>query len=334
MKENGYLYYTLVSILLISTVLFFYQPYPVKEITLNDNGEVFIMESAAADVAELLQEHEIALTPGDTVVPPTVEPLETGMVVEINRAAAVKLIKPQEQKIHYTLQETVGEFLAELSLSPENSLVVSPSLNAPVYSGMEITVVPYVVRMEKVQEQIPFEVEFKEDNTIDKGRRLVLQEGQEGIRELAYRIFLIGETELYREPATETIKVEPIDAVVALGTRTHSPPTIASREKIESAYAEQGIASWYGLKFQGNRTANGEIFDKNKFTAAHLTLPFDTLVKVTCLRTGKDVIVRINDRGPHIRGRIIDLSYAAAEEIGLRPHGVGKVSIEVVASGS
>jgi rare lipoprotein A len=93
---------------------------------------------------------------------------------------------------------------------------------------------------------------------------------------------------------------------------------------------QTGNASWYGGKFQGRPTANGEIFDTNKFTAAHRTLPFGTHVKVTNLRNGKSTVVRINDRGPFIQGRIIDLSKAAAEAIGMIDTGTAPVSIEVV----
>jgi len=91
-----------------------------------------------------------------------------------------------------------------------------------------------------------------------------------------------------------------------------------------------GYASWYGGKFQGRKTANGEIFDTYKFTAAHKTLPFDTIVKVKNHETGKTTVVRINDRGPFIQGRIIDLSYAAAKEIGMIESGVAKVSLEII----
>ena len=97
-----------------------------------------------------------------------------------------------------------------------------------------------------------------------------------------------------------------------------------------SALQSEGLASWYGGKFQGRRTANGETFDTNKLTAAHKTLPFGTKVQVTHLDTGKSVIVRINDRGPFVEDRIIDLSKAAADIIGLTSRGVGKVKIEVV----
>ena len=95
---------------------------------------------------------------------------------------------------------------------------------------------------------------------------------------------------------------------------------------------QEGIASWYGGKFQGRTTANGEIFDTNKMTAAHKTLPFGTMVKVTNLENGSTTIVRINDRGPFIPGRIIDLSRAAAKEISMTGKGIASVRIEVLES--
>jgi len=95
---------------------------------------------------------------------------------------------------------------------------------------------------------------------------------------------------------------------------------------------QEGIASWYGGKFQGRTTANGEIFDTNKFTAAHKTLPFGTMVKVTNLENSSTTIVRINDRGPFIPGRIIDLSRAAAMEIGMTGRGIARVRLEELES--
>ncbi len=96
------------------------------------------------------------------------------------------------------------------------------------------------------------------------------------------------------------------------------------------AYGETGYASWYGGKFQGRQTASGEIFDTNKLTAAHKTLPFGTVVEVTNLDTGKSVQVRINDRGPFVEGRIIDLSRTAATKIGMMATGIAPVKVEIV----
>ncbi len=90
---------------------------------------------------------------------------------------------------------------------------------------------------------------------------------------------------------------------------------------------ERGLASWYGERFHGRRTASGEPFDMHALTAAHKTLPFGTKVRVRHATTGQEVLVRINDRGPHVRGRIIDLSRAAAAAIGLVQTGVAPVVV-------
>jgi rare lipoprotein A len=90
-------------------------------------------------------------------------------------------------------------------------------------------------------------------------------------------------------------------------------------------------ASWYGEPFHGRKTANGETYDMNAMTAAHKEYPFGTLLRVTYPKTGRSVTVRINDRGPFVMGRQLDLSYAAARQLGMLPEGVGRVRVEVVA---
>lgn len=95
-------------------------------------------------------------------------------------------------------------------------------------------------------------------------------------------------------------------------------------------YREKGIASWYGKKFHGRRTSSGETYDMYAMTAAHKTLPLPTYVAVTNLRNDKKIIVKVNDRGPFIRGRLIDLSYAAAQELDLVRAGTGPVLIEAL----
>lgn len=93
---------------------------------------------------------------------------------------------------------------------------------------------------------------------------------------------------------------------------------------------ERGIASWYGPGYHGRLTANGETFDKHAMTAAHKKLSFGTRVRVRDLETGKTVTVRINDRGPFVAGRIIDLSEGAAEVLGIKHKGLAKVELEVL----
>ena len=95
-------------------------------------------------------------------------------------------------------------------------------------------------------------------------------------------------------------------------------------------HVQYGKASYYGDEFHGRKTSSGEVYDKWKFTCAHRELPFGTRVRVTNLSNNKTVIVRVNDRGPFVRGRIIDLSFVAAQKISMIQEGIVKVKIEVV----
>lgn len=97
-------------------------------------------------------------------------------------------------------------------------------------------------------------------------------------------------------------------------------------------FSEEGLAVWYGQEFQGKPTASGELFDMNELTAAHKYLPFDTMVRVTNLENGATVDVRINDRGPFTPGQVIDLSFAAARELGITEPTPMPVRIEVLGS--
>lgn len=112
-----------------------------------------------------------------------------------------------------------------------------------------------------------------------------------------------------------------IDEEVAPPAPVYSP---------KPTFVQQGIASWYGGRWIGRLTANGERYKAGDMTAAHKTLPFHTMVRVVDLKTGKSVIVRINNRGPFIRGRIIDLSVAAAKKLGTYDRGIAKVRIEAL----
>ncbi|MFP4360883.1 MAG: septal ring lytic transglycosylase RlpA family protein, partial [Alphaproteobacteria bacterium] len=95
-------------------------------------------------------------------------------------------------------------------------------------------------------------------------------------------------------------------------------------------YQARGIASWYGEPFHGRQTANGERFDKNRLSAAHTTLPLPSLVEVTNLKNGKSLVLRVNDRGPFVGDRLIDLSEAAAAELGFKEDGVAEVEVRFV----
>ena len=115
--------------------------------------------------------------------------------------------------------------------------------------------------------------------------------------------------------------------LVALTTAAETNPGAASQVPLP---AESGKASYYADKYQGRPTASGELFDMRQLTAAHPRLKFGSLVKVTNVENNRSVVVRINDRGPFIAGRVIDLSLAAAEELQMVKSGVVQVKLEVV----
>lgn len=125
-----------------------------------------------------------------------------------------------------------------------------------------------------------------------------------------------------------------MSAILMLGIFLSAPSLLFAKERPShnASHAKSiiGIASFYSTKFNGRRTASGEKFNSSALTAAHLSLPFGSLVKVTNMRNGKTVVVRINDRGPHVKGRIIDLSKAAATKIGIGRAGTARVRLEVL----
>jgi rare lipoprotein A len=108
------------------------------------------------------------------------------------------------------------------------------------------------------------------------------------------------------------------------------PPAIERRPAVPGEYVEEGVASWYGVPFNGRRTSNGEIYDMHEFTAAHRTLPFNCVVRVTNLNNGKQTEVRINDRGPFVADRVIDLSLSAAQAIEMVGPGTANVRLEIL----
>lgn len=142
-------------------------------------------------------------------------------------------------------------------------------------------------------------------------------------------------------PGSTSVNVENIpDAVPRvepLHRYANRPYTVLGVEYVpmtsRQPYRARGVASWYGQKFHGKKTASGEVYDMYQMTAAHPTLPLPSYVRVTHLANGKSVVVRVNDRGPFLHGRIIDLSYAAAQKIGIAAKGTGEVEVEAIVAG-
>ena len=135
-------------------------------------------------------------------------------------------------------------------------------------------------------------------------------------------------------PTTQSVPAQALVAAPAAARSDRSDVSLAVDVPVAAATtptAQRGLASWYGRHFHGRRTASGEDFDMHALTAAHLKLPLGSYARVTLLSTGKSVVVRITDRGPHVAHRVIDLSRAAAVQLGLLKRGVGEVAVQQVA---
>jgi rare lipoprotein A len=128
-----------------------------------------------------------------------------------------------------------------------------------------------------------------------------------------------------------------VTLLVALGiTASASDPAVSQQRQQQSGkrhWYQIGQASWYGPHFQGKKTANGESYDMNGLTCAHRSLPLGSWIRVTNLRNRRSVFVRVNDRGPVPESRIVDLSYGAAEAVGIAHSGLGKVKLETLRPG-
>jgi rare lipoprotein A len=131
-------------------------------------------------------------------------------------------------------------------------------------------------------------------------------------------------------PAVVCLLLLVVSCATGKNIRNEPPQLLPAGGMSRGDFYQTGIASWYGDDFNGKATANGEIYDMHKLTAAHQTLPFHTLVEVENLENGKKVLVRINDRGPFLKNRIIDLSLQAAQRLAMTDKGTAAVNIRVI----
>lgn len=148
-----------------------------------------------------------------------------------------------------------------------------------------------------------------------------------------FALVACAETEIVFHAAKKIVGMEPDSPATTGAYKVGRPYQVNGTwyyPAVDFNYRETGIASWYGAKFHGKRTANGETYDMNRLSAAHRTLPLPSMVRVVNLRNGRSIAVRVNDRGPFARGRIIDLSRRAAQLLGFEQQGTTPVRIEIM----
>lgn len=256
-------------------------------------------------VAEALG--ELGMTPGaeDFVAPHPSTTVLDGMPVILRNAVHAKVIVDGRTRDVVTSAPSVGELLAQakIRLGPRDRVV--PAVGTPPTQDMKIRVVRVRRVVEEKRVEIPFSHQERKDSGLEKGLRRVAQRGAEGIRAVRYVTILENGKRVSRQKLDERLVRKPRNEIVRIGT---GQPAFRG-----GGHSDQGLASWF--------RASG-------LTAAHRSLPFGTVVRVTNLANGRSVNVVVRDRGPFVDGRVIDLSNTAFAEIAPLGSGTARVRIE------
>ncbi|MBI4127889.1 MAG: G5 domain-containing protein [Parcubacteria group bacterium] len=278
-------------------------PIPV---TIEDRGEVRIGIAKGITVSQLLVGEEIEIAPADMVFPALTTPLTPGTRVVVKRAPAVAVAVDGGVRGIRGFDATVEELLSShgIVLAPLDR--VTPARDAWVFSGMEIRVTRVTEEDITIEEPIPFTTEYQENGELIYGRETVVEEGREGLARVEYHLRYENGREVKRKRIAYEVVAASTARIVERGT------------KIVALEIQEGIGSFY--QYRGG------------FYAAHKTWPKGSHVKVTNLETGNWVVVTINDRGPYVEGRVIDLDLPAFEALAPRWKGVIPVRIERIES--
>lgn len=292
------------------------------------------------------------------------EPHETkigreGLALEVNSAKRITVVSgddPAQESV--TTASTVGEALEEQGIKLSDQDKVTPERDASIEEGMTVEVEYHKEKRTKKDVSIPNETVRKKTDSLPEGTEEVEVEGKDGTAVEEWVEKFVNGKSVGKERVKRTVVEEPEDRVVLVGTGEKKPATSGDDSDDESSKdtesADSGSSNDAGSKsqdsgadsglsgtgqvetceasnyWQGQITATGEQFDPDAMTAAHKTLPFNTKVKVTNQANGKSVVVRINDRGPYVGGRCIDLSRGSFSKIASPNAGVAQVKVEVL----
>lgn len=292
-----------------------------KLYTLTIDGVDYSMHCTEPTVGECLTKEGIVVMENDYLFPTMTDTLVSGMQIIVRRAVPVTVINfVGETFTINTRGLQVSDVINEIGITLKPTERVTPTLNTWITPNMEIKLL--AEREEHFERDVvlAFTTQEKKDATLAYGKRVVEQTGENGKKTEQYRLVYSGDILKEKTLLKSDVVKDPITEIVRVGTK------LPDQEQV----LEEGKASYYGTSFEGRRTASGQILHMNAFVAAHKTLPFGTLVKVTNTNNGKSVVVRIIDRGPYVSGRVIDLSTGAFSQIASLSSGVAPVRLAVL----
>ncbi len=299
-----------------------------RRVVVTIDGKKVVRWTTAKNVAEVLAQLNQSDPDNLVSVSRSLDISRAGLSFSMQTAKDVTVtIGGKTQKI--TAVGTVADALKAAKVEVDSSDAVNPGLGTPLSDGMKITLTMVDQKSQKRRVAVPFSTKKVEDSSLPKGEIKVITKGVNGINEEAWTVVFKDGKKVSEKKVSSKVVNAPVTQVVKVGTKTassSSPSTRSSSASHRSTASQSSdpvtsgttcLASTYGEGdgTAGGPTASGETFDPSAFTAASKTLPLGSTIRVTNVSNGRTVTVRINDRGPYVGGRCLDLSTAAMNAI-------------------
>ena len=299
-----------------------------RRVVVTIDGKKVVRWTTAKNVAEVLAQLNQSDPDNLVSVSRSLDISRAGLSFSMKTAKDVTVtIGGKTQKI--TAVGTVADALKAAKVEVDSSDAVNPGLGTPLSDGMKITLTMVDQKSQKRRVAVPFSTKKVEDSSLPKGEIKVITKGVNGINEETWTVVFKDGKKVSEKKVSSKVVNAPVTQVVKVGTKTassSSPSTRSSSASHRSTASQSSdpvtsgttcLASTYGEGdgTAGGPTASGETFDPSAFTAASKTLPLGSTIRVTNVSNGRTVTVRINDRGPYVGGRCLDLSTAAMNAI-------------------
>lgn len=276
---------------------------PVR-VSVDDDGRVFALEARGAMVDDILQEKKILIGDADSVFPDRGAMARNGETIIIRRAKNVTLTVGGETKRIITHQTDVEKTLYENGITLDEDDFILPKGEGVVTDGMKVSVVRVTIEEKIIEKAIPFEKKVQEDDKLSWRKTIVTQKGQNGTRRFVYKVSSHDGKEVDRKLVKQEVTQEPVAEMTTQGTY------------VAVGKAHTGLGTWYAYT--------------GTLAAASPWLPMGSYVRVTNRDNGKQVIVKINDRGPFGKNRILDLDKVAFAKIASLGAGVINLKVEEI----
>lgn len=277
----------------------------LQYVTINDDGRyVELYNVPAQDVGEVIAYYDASISDADRIFPVRDTKIFNGDTITIDRDHVVKVEVDGEEKEIHSFREELQNIFVQNNIVVEKNDIVKPGKNTVVREDVDAAIIRVVIKEESETKKIPFKKEEREDDAVNFLKRFTEQKGENGTKEIIYEVAYHDGEEVAREIKSETITKEPITEKIVQGT------------KVVVGKKHTGACSWYS--------------HTGTLSAANPWMPIGSYARVTNQDNGKSVIVRINDRGPFVPGRIIDLDKVAFEKISSLGAGVINVKMEEI----